>query len=316
MKGPMSAAAFNRKMIRALHGRTDIILTRYTLYYHGKRCQVIRIASRDIKPGDKILLITTGMHGDEVAGPLFMLESVNWIIDAAHAAGAKVIIFPLMNPLGFELGIKYNPFVDEGPHDWNNDFVMHHPHGSRKLKDELGRRDCPMHWFWTSDKRLRIKGRRIRLPKETALMHRLLKCGFKRFRGQIVGALDLHEGRHDPGEPVGAFAYAFGYKRERTLRNRAYGEIARALRRAHVPVLRRRWVSEGFRSIRYFKTDKNGCVWNEHDGVLADLLNHLGVRAMTVDTQNCLARHFVRKLYRICIAHFIAYVAQQTSTAR
>lgn len=307
MKGPMSAEAYYATLLRALKGRTDIRLTWHTLRYgkHGHvRYRFLRIASRDIARDDKILLITTGMHGDEAAGPLFVLRRINWILDTAHRAGVKVIIYPLMNPSGFEFRTKYNLLGDARLDRGNNDFLVYRKRNGELVYD-LGSRKNAERSFWSSDKRLHL-----RLPTETKLMHRLLKNDFWSFPGQIAGALDLHEGQDDDDftlkVPPGAFCYAFA--------KHPFRDIFRQVERSGIRVLRNRRVSDGFERMsdgltltHVMKTDDDGRI-RDYDGSLTDLLRRLDVCAACVDTTTGLPRRTIMKLYAICINEMIAYV--------
>ncbi|MDO8584905.1 MAG: succinylglutamate desuccinylase/aspartoacylase family protein [bacterium] len=307
MKGPMTAEAFYARMLRVLKGRADITLAWHTLSYgkHGrKRYRFLRIASRDIERKDRILLLTTGMHGDEATGPLFMLRSANRILNAAHKAGVKVIIYPLMNPSGFELGTHYNLYGDAKLQRGNNDFLVYRNRNGEIVYD-LGTRDTSELWFLSTDRRLRL-----RLPPETRLMHHLLGNDFWNHHGQIVGALDLHESQDDDDfarkAPTGAFHYAFV--------KGVFRNIVRRVAKA-VPVLRHRWISDGFERnsdgfalIRVMKTDGDGCI-HHYDGSLTEHLWRLNVPyAACVDTTNGFLRRRIMQLYAIWIQGMIELI--------
>lgn len=308
MKGPMSAEAYYATLLRALKGRTDITLTWHTLRYgkHGrrKRYRFLHIASADITRGDMILLITTGMHGDEATGPLFVLRRINRIINAAHKVGVKVIIYPLINPSGFELGTHYNLYGDAKLQRGNNDFLVYRNHKGDIVYD-LGTRDTAELWFLSSDRRLRL-----RLPPEAKLMHHLLQNDFWNYHGQIVGALDLHESKDDDDfarkVPAGAFHYAFV--------KGVFRNIVRRVAKA-VPVLRHRWISDGFERssdksglIRVMKSDGDGCI-RHYDGSLTEYLWRLNVPyAACVDTTDGLLRRRIMKLYSAWVQGMIELI--------
>lgn len=304
MKGPVTAEAYYAALLRGLKGRMDIKLTWYTLRYgkhRRKRYRFLRISSADIAKSDKILLITTGMHGDEPTGPLFMLRHINWILNMAHKAGVKVIIYLLMNPSGFELGTKYNLLGDARLDRGNNDFLVYRKRNG-KLVYDLGSRKNAERSFWSSDKRLHL-----RLPAETKLMHRLLKNDFWSLPGQIAGALDLHEGQDDDDfvlkVPPGAFHYAFV--------KGVFRNIVLRVARAGIRVLRNRRVSDGFERAsdgltltRIMKTDSDGCI-RDYDGSMIDLLRRLDVCAVCVDTTTGLSRRKTMQLYAIWVEGMI-----------
>lgn len=301
----MTAEEYYARMFHALKGRADIAISWHTLRYgkHGRiHYRFLRIASRDIARRDKILLITTGMHGDEANGPLFLLRRINWILNAAHKAGVKVIIYPLINPSGFELGTHYNLLGDAKLQRGNNDFLVFRDRKGDIVYD-LGTRDTAELWFLSSDRRLRL-----RLPPEARLMHRLLENDFWTYHRQIIGALDLHEGKDDDDlrlkVPVGAFYYAFVKHRFRT--------IIRNIARAGIPVLRNKMVSDGYerssdgyKLIRVMKTDNEGCV-RHYDGSLTEYLWRLKVPyAACPDTVTGLSRRKTMQLYAIWVKGMI-----------
>jgi predicted deacylase len=71
--------------------------------------------------GDRTLVITSGFHGEEPAGPLTLLESLPEISRYASARGVALVVYPCINPSGFEDGTRYNR-SGERP---NNDFVRY-----------------------------------------------------------------------------------------------------------------------------------------------------------------------------------------------
>src|SRR5580698_9486524 len=72
-------------------------------------------------PGARTVLITAGFHGDEKAGPLTLLEHAAEIVGYAAARGVGLLIYPCINPSGFEAHIRYN-LSGERP---NNDFLRY-----------------------------------------------------------------------------------------------------------------------------------------------------------------------------------------------
>ncbi len=72
-------------------------------------------------PGRRTLLVTAGFHGDEVAGPLTLLEHLPELVDHARARDVALCIYPCLNPSGFTDGTRYNR-SQEAP---NNDFLRY-----------------------------------------------------------------------------------------------------------------------------------------------------------------------------------------------
>ena len=71
--------------------------------------------------GRKSLLITAGFHGDEIAGPLTLLNHLPEILAYATARDVGLRIYPCLNPSGFTDGTRYNR-QGESP---NNDFLRY-----------------------------------------------------------------------------------------------------------------------------------------------------------------------------------------------
>src|SRR3954454_19418937 len=72
-------------------------------------------------PGRRSLVITAGFHGDEVAGPLTLLEHLPVIVEHARRREVGLRIYPCLNPSGFTDGTRYNR-SGESP---NNDFMRY-----------------------------------------------------------------------------------------------------------------------------------------------------------------------------------------------
>ncbi len=83
----------------------------------GRQYALLRVDT----PGERRLLITSGFHGEEPAGPRTLALHLREIVEAARALKVGVSIFPCVNPSGFELGTRYNA-SGHGP---NNDFMRY-----------------------------------------------------------------------------------------------------------------------------------------------------------------------------------------------
>src|SRR5688500_12157321 len=71
--------------------------------------------------GPRQLVVTTGFHGEEPAGPLTMCGHLGEIADWVRGAGIGARIYTCINPSGFEAGHRYNA-SGERP---NNDFLRY-----------------------------------------------------------------------------------------------------------------------------------------------------------------------------------------------
>ncbi len=255
---------YHAELKRLAAARRDIEIECHRLEHRAKGYDFFRIASHGIKPNDKIVLIRAGIHGDEVAGPLTVIQYFNRIVDYAHKRGLKLIIYPLGNPAGFAARQRYSTDPGDGS-GANNDFVRYE-RGDGNFAGDVGRGAKFKRWYWSSDRRLNH-----RLPAETALMHALLK---RDPLDSIVASLDLHQDYISKCDRAAAYHYAFGDLS-------VYGQIVETVNRT-VPILANKIISAGQSS--GMRTNREGFIIR-HDGTLGDLLWRLGVTyAVTPET--------------------------------
>jgi len=253
----LEAVGYNAELKKLAAARRDIEIKRHRLKHRTLEYDFFRIASRGIKKNDKLMLIRAGIHGDEVAGPLTIIQYFNRIFDYAHKRGVKLIIYPLGNPAGFDARQRYNTDYSEGL-GANNDFVSYELENGNLL-DDIGRGVKFKRWYWSSDRRLNRE-----LPTETVLMHALLK---RDPLERIVASLDLHQDYISPINRAAAYHYAFGDLS-------VYGRIVEAINKT-VPVIANKMISAGQSS--GMRTNREGFIVR-HDGTLGDLLYRLGVK--------------------------------------
>ncbi len=72
-------------------------------------------------PGRHLLVITSGFHGEEPAGPLTLLEHFEEVVEHARRHDVGLLVYPCINPSGFEDGTRYSR-SGEKP---NNDFLRY-----------------------------------------------------------------------------------------------------------------------------------------------------------------------------------------------
>lgn len=253
----LKTGSLNAELRRLAAARSDIEIKRHRLEHGTSKYDFFRIASKRIKPSDKILLIRAGIHGDEVAGPLTIIKYFNRIFDYAHRRGVKVIIYPLGNPAGFDAKQRYSTDDTTGS-GANNDFVLYELENGNVTGD-IGRSGKFKRWYWSSDRRLNHD-----LPPEAAVMHELLKHDPLE---NIIAALDLHQDHISPFKRAAAYHYAFGELA-------VYDSIVDAVDQT-VPVIANKLISAGQPS--GMRTNKKGFIVR-HDGTMGDLLNRLGVK--------------------------------------
>lgn len=266
----MKASDFNASLIEALRDK-DVVIQKHPLNYNGGSYEFLKISSREIGPNDKIMLLRAGIHGDEISGPLTILNNAVAIIDQIHTAGLKVILYPLGNPSGFENGLRYNVDNDRG--DAGNGDFMRYELLDGKIVDDLGASNEFKQWFWSSDERFQVH-----LPIETRLMHTLLKQDPLK---NVVAVFDLHQDYITPNAPPAAYHYSFGDLN-------VYDSIIQKIEK-NVPVLKDMPIGAGFHVTtnasgtvsqdiaqeEMIKTDDHGFIVR-HDGSLPDLLYRMG----------------------------------------
>lgn len=269
----MTAKEFYNTLFKKIKNRQDIKVEKYKLKYKNGTYDFIKIIPKRIEPKDKIFLISTGIHGEEIAGPLTILNYINRILDYAHKQNIKLIIYPLNNPSGFELGERYsidgisNKYDALDSDDFNNDFVRYELKNGRIVYD-IQDSNIFKRWFWSSDRKLGI-----RLTLETKFIHRLLR---KDPLPQVVGALDLHQD-YLSNFLAAAYHYSFGNLGNLSV----YKNIIRKIKKI-VPVLQNKYINAGEPSP--MKSDENGFIVR-HDGSLTDLFHRLGAKySVTVET--------------------------------
>lgn len=262
----MKAENFIQKLTSSLKNRKDTLTQKFPLSYEKGEFELLRISSKKISAKDKIMMITAGFHGDEKAGPLSILKYANKIIDYAHKKRVKIIIYPLVNPSGFEKNKRCN--IDNDFGDASSDDFLRYELENGKIIDDLAGENNFKKWYWSSDKKIKS-----RMPKETWLLHKLLK---KEPLNQIAAAIDLHQDHISNLKTPFAYHYSFENKK-------VYEKIIKKISKI-IPILKNRRISAGFTSAIGLKADKKGFIIR-HDGTITDLFYRLGTKyAVAVET--------------------------------
>jgi hypothetical protein len=201
----------------------------------GKEYPLLRLTL----PGPRWLVITSGFHGEEPAGPLTLAESLAEIAAYARARDVGLRVYPCINPSGFEAGTRYNR-SGERP---NNDFLRYEV-APGTWQGELARGESFLRWV------LYDGG-----PKET----RAVRGDIDRFPPPAA-ALDIHQDNY-LGSPA-TYAYTFGD-------SAAYRPMMEAAA-AHVSIIRSQRVDENH------VTDADGLI-TSHDGSVTDYFTRRGV---------------------------------------
>ena len=224
-------------------------------------------------------LLTAGIHGTEIAGPLTIKERFPEILACARVSGLRLICYPLMNPSGYDNGTDRNIDGDGGD-GGNNDYLRYQLFDGSWTWNLLDDHSVKA-WRWSSDPIVSQ-----RLPAETALMHESLK---REDWDKVKIALDIHQDNLTQGTPAGAYHYPFGNVSR-------YTDIIN-----HIRTFTQVLGNYDFRFNRdkpeeVVRSDQNGCIVF-HDGTLADLAYRIGVRdALTIETTGALPLHLAMEV--------------------
>ncbi|MGA9523054.1 MAG: hypothetical protein WBV82_16415 [Myxococcaceae bacterium] len=139
-------------------------------------------------PGRFELVITSGFHGEEPAGPLTLLQHFEEVVDYARSRDVGLRVYPCINPSGFEDGTRYNR-SGEKP---NNDFLRYEV-APGQWKGELRPGEPFTRWVLFDGG-----------PKET----RAIRDELQRHQKRPNAALDIHQDRYLRGALT--YAYVFG----------------------------------------------------------------------------------------------------------
>jgi hypothetical protein len=195
----MPAAEYYAHLLAKVEARSDLVHQRHTLAYATGSWDFYRIASTDIAPDDKVVVVRGTIHGDEIAGALTVLNHLDDLVDHAHQRGVRLVLYPLGNPSGFDLGIRYN--ADHHMGEGNNDFIRYVMEDGSIRSDLLSGRPFKS-WVYADDPSVDVD-----LPVEARLM---LDLARQDPLEQVVAAFDLHQDYVTEGLPARTYQYAFG----------------------------------------------------------------------------------------------------------
>lgn len=225
-----------------------------------------------IPGGTRQLVITTGFHGEEPAGPLTMHAELGTIAGWMHEAGVGGRIYLCINPSGFEAGTRYNT-SGVGP---NNDFLRYEV-APGVWKDQLSHGEPFLRWVLAGDG-----------PAET----RALRPELDRHPPPHA-ALDIHQDDYLPGALT--YAYTFGEAGDYDPMMRAAERYAQVVRNAPVDDTHR--------------TDGHGQI-AAHDGSVTDYYLRRGVPyTAALETTTRTPPEAARAINLIWIRGFIALAA-------
>lgn len=251
--------------IRDTAKKCDLKVNSYSLVYRCGEAELLEITS-DLTKGGRIAQQYNGFHGNELAAIMASAVNLPCLADYAKRLGIGLKIYPLVNSLGAEKGLRYNP-DDDNRGIPNNDFIRYELTNG-KLVDDLKNKKKYARWHWAIDKT-------TDLPAETRLISQFLKEELN--VGQTVLLIDNHADLKI-GEPEtdldcpATYQYVFG----NTRRYRHIVDLAETF----VPLWSQKKVSSEMENL---KTDKKGFIKDRYDGSIIDLANRYGVEAVTVE---------------------------------
>lgn len=225
-------------------------------------------------PGERELVITSGFHGEEPAGPITLARHVGTLVEEARRAGVGLRIYPCINPSGFERRQRYNA-SGERP---NNDFMRY------EVEPGVWKGELPpghsAHLRWV----LYDGG-----PKETRAIRSELANG-----AVPNAALDLHQDHGLTGARL--YAYVFGD-------HARYRPVIAACER-HLEIARNTQVDVGIHS------DGDGLI-EFHDGSVTDFYLRRGTPfAAALETTTNTPQELCETVNLIWIRAFIELAAK------
>jgi predicted deacylase len=230
----------------------------------------------------KTLLIVSGFHGEEFNGPVSLLEIFDEAAAYAKKMRVRLIIYPCVNPSGFNLRKRYNA-SDESP---NNDFLRY-----EIKKDKWVGTLKPKEWF-LSYKIINSAAKEVRLLKRDILKYPVPR-----------GVLDIHQqqGNLKTGD---FYAYIFN-------KRPVYLKIMKKLEK--IAKVAKNDPAMNFEDGRkvYYRIDKNGFIFL-HDGTLTDMFYRLGSKfAVAAETDTTLPLEKVCQINLVWIKELIKLVANK-----
>ncbi len=269
----------------------------YKIKGKNKKYIFYKIASKNLKKFKKVVIITSGIHGEEQAGPLSILEYLNKIIDCTHRKKIGIIIYPCTNPSGFDQRTRYNAKKEVG---LGNNFFIIYKKIDGSWADDLGIETEYIDWKWADDSQIKKKKlMNYSLPYETKL---LLKDLRKLPLKKINGGIDLHQDYFKEGKKT--YAYYFGNKKN-------YIPIIKKASKI-IPPIKNASINSGYEptELKAPKTDNYGLILR-YDGTIGQLFYNYGAKYfITVETTKNVPVKKANKINFIWIKEIINLISK------
>ncbi|GEM_PF-717680 len=305
MKRVRSYKEFIEKIKKKLKNKKDIAVKVYgRVKEKGKIYFLYKIQSKNIQQKDKFLVITTGFHGEEPQGPITIQNHEKRILDYANENGVKIIIYPCINPSGFEYNKRYN-LSNESP---NNYFIYY------KLKSKKSSLEIP--YKTKFEKYIEIDKTKLRkqMPKESILLIRDLKKILKKKEPEAI--LDIHQDDETPKDTH--YVIITGEKRKE------YRKIMTKIGK-YVKILKNISLKPSFKKIygiknskelqkkiqKAYQLDQNG-IMTIHDGTITDFLHKKGAKhAIAIETNIKMSPKTAQKINLLWIKEMIDLIGRE-----
>ncbi|OGH92957.1 MAG: hypothetical protein A2534_03310 [Candidatus Magasanikbacteria bacterium RIFOXYD2_FULL_39_9] len=232
----------------------------------------------------KTLLITTGFHGEEFNAPIALLHTFDKIVTYAKKRRVRLIVYPCVNPSGFDLRQRYNA-SDEQP---NNDFMRY----VMENGEELGVLEKDEHFVHYNI--VDSPAKEVKLLKKDILKYLLIPPD---------GMIDLHqqEGSLENGE---IYAYVFD-------RTPLYRRIMRKLGKIAPIAKNDLCTSNEDRREVFYRINEDGLIVL-HDGTITDLFYQKGSKfVVTSETKTTMPLEKVAAINLIWIKELINLIASK-----
>jgi hypothetical protein len=276
-------------------------------YMGGERFPTIRMASEDEGKYDRFLVVTSGFHGEELQGPLTFPPHLSSICRHAEEKGVGLIIFPCVNPAGFDKGERYGP-EKVLKHQGSNDFLRYfRPDGSVVGMLDIDEENdlCLL----SSDPLLlhimnsRPEDERYQLMQETVFLHEAITDVMVQHGSKVRGLADIHQDHilKPFCNELYSYAYVFGNKADYIPTVKKVENLVDILRNANI--------NSGYPEEGEWYSDENGILVRS-DGSLEDFFYRSGVPyIVAVETTKAVPPATAREINRIWIEGMIDLVA-------
>ncbi len=278
-------------------------LQRYGTVKEKKKYTLYKIQPHKLSR-KKILLITTGFHGEEPAGPFTIQDKIAAIINHAIERDVQLIIYPCINPSGWEHNKRYN-LSSEGP----NNYFLYYQLESKKFSPEVPYRAKFERYIEIDKTKLKKQ-----MPKESILLIKDLKKVL--INKRLNAILDIHQDDETPKNTH--YVIITGKKRK------VYRKIMKKIEK-YAKILKNSPLNPSCKNVygikspkelqkkiqKAYQLDKHGII-TIHDGTVTDFLYRKGTKhAITIETDIKMSPKTAQKINLLWIKELIDLIARE-----